>query len=58
MDQIDIERSATGMIRNYGAGAALHAEQVARRLQSRDNQGSEVWLTIARTIRRLEQAGS
>ena len=55
MDQIDLERSATGMIRNFGAGAALHAEQVARRLQSRDIQGSEVWLAIAQAIRRLEQ---
>ncbi len=56
MNQTNIQQSAEGMMRNFGADAWDHAEKVAVRIGKRDPDGAELWKAIADTIKHLEKA--
>lgn len=54
MDASQIENSARGMIKNFGAEAAAHAERQAQRYARRHDQaGAATWKAIALAVNRL-----
>lgn len=53
VDPTDIERSAHGIIRFFGADAEQVAISLVRKYErAKDIQAQETWTAIARTIRR------
>ena len=59
MDEIDIWRSASQLIKTFGADAAKHAELRAAQLEATgDLTGRDVMLRVAATARELQRMES
>lgn len=56
-DPDSIERSATGMLRNFGPEAAAMAQDLSRKFTRQDDPAAaQLWAAIARSIGRLATA--